>query len=337
VDKDSLFRSPDVLLAGQVIGADRVLCLDRYLSYDIFGGYSYFYWVDTWTPITIPGEFDSENYSFEAYQASFDMDVMLNQDLSLVATAPIVADKVLLWLIRIGGVLGIGVVVEDLIEKVEDIVENNDGTEVMPPADQAILEQVISSACVVADDPQECLDAIEDIMVADLPVDIPSFPGTINTGNMDPDRFDEDWMIINFPVIAVITQRLADPNRVNCTYQKFNPSSNRTYYGRTSGKAGVSCEAAVDRRNASHTFLNRNGFLAAVKRDEATGLGSYFAVRGREQQLMDSWMVDGRTINNLANRLRGVARLNPLACTYHSLSNLRFGPLSPYTGDGTCP
>ena len=312
------------------------------LRYDPYGGsFSYFYWVDTWTPITIPGEFDSENYSFDAYQASFDMEVMLSQDLSLVQTVPVVADKVLIWLVRIGGALGIGVVLEDLIDKVEGIIENNEGTEVMSPADQAILEEVISTACAAAVDPQECLDSIEDIMVADIPADtlppIEGDPPVINTGSLDPDHYDEDWMIINFPIVAEITRRLADPTRINCTYEKVSPALNQTYYGRTSGKAGETCLTAVNRRSASHTVLNLAGFLPATVRDEATGVGSYFQVRGREQHLIDSWMVDGRQRINVANIIRGVAKKNPLACTYHTLSILKFGPLSPYTGDGTCP
>lgn len=38
-------------------------------------GYSYVYWVDTWTPITIPGGFDDVNYSQEAYELAQEMEI----------------------------------------------------------------------------------------------------------------------------------------------------------------------------------------------------------------------------------------------------------------------
>jgi hypothetical protein len=63
---------------------------------------------------------------------------------------------------------------------------------------------------------------------------------------------------------------------------------------------------------------------------------AYQAIRGREQQLIDSqggaWSDVGRKNTNSGNAIRGVAKDNDLGYTYWQESNRRFGPLAEYTG-----
>ena len=58
--------------------------------------------------------------------------------------------------------------------------------------------------------------------------------------------------------------------------------------------------------------------------------GGYFAIRGREQQLIDFY--GGVRSPGLANLIRGVSPINPLGRAYHNASNAYFGPLSPNSG-----
>ena len=57
---------------------------------------------------------------------------------------------------------------------------------------------------------------------------------------------------------------------------------------------------------------------------------NYMAIRGREQQLIDSY--GGAGSWPVANRIRAVARNNPFGRTFHNLSDARFGNIAPYTG-----
>lgn len=60
------------------------------------------------------------------------------------------------------------------------------------------------------------------------------------------------------------------------------------------------------------------------------GAQGYPAIRGREQQLIDS--LGGVGSPNVGNAIRGVSRFNPLGRIYHGASDAYFGPLAPYTG-----
>ena len=60
------------------------------------------------------------------------------------------------------------------------------------------------------------------------------------------------------------------------------------------------------------------------------GAQFYFAIRGREQQLIDKYGGIGHLM--VANKRRGVGRYNRKARYLHRLSNDYFGELSAYTG-----
>ena len=56
----------------------------------------------------------------------------------------------------------------------------------------------------------------------------------------------------------------------------------------------------------------------------------YAAMRGREQQLINRFGGIGSA--NVANKIRGVSRWNPLSYYYHHAANIAFGNISPYDG-----
>lgn len=74
------------------------------------------------------------------------------------------------------------------------------------------------------------------------------------------------------------------------------------------------------------------GFAFPTLDRAVQGAQGYPAIRGREQQLIDS---HGRALSEggiSGNTIRGVGKYNPLGILYHNASNLYFGPLHPYTG-----
>jgi hypothetical protein len=61
------------------------------------------------------------------------------------------------------------------------------------------------------------------------------------------------------------------------------------------------------------------------------------AIRGREQQLIDSYggaMSDSnrRTGATSANRIRGVSKINPKGYIYHKAASTAFGEIHTFTG-----
>ena len=54
------------------------------------------------------------------------------------------------------------------------------------------------------------------------------------------------------------------------------------------------------------------------------------AIRGREQQLIDYYGGVGNP--KVANRIRGVSKINPGGRLFHAASNSFFGNIAPYTG-----
>ncbi|QTE36360.1 DUF6443 domain-containing protein [Mucilaginibacter gossypii] len=111
------------------------------------------------------------------------------------------------------------------------------------------------------------------------------------------------------------------------TKKRLNADGSITVYsGRTSGRADETDDAILRRRDATH---HMNGFGDAVI-DRSSK--NRFAIRGREQQLIDFFgraQSDGGTSGN---RIRGVSKVNPLGRIYHAAANAKFGQLSKFTG-----
>jgi hypothetical protein len=138
--------------------------------------------------------------------------------------------------------------------------------------------------------------------------------------------------------VDALERRLSEKTYV--TYTKRSPDG-RVYVGRTSGYGNP--QDLVAARDAQHKALNAAGFFPAQVDRFATGLlgpqigmgfgfsfSAYAAIRGREQQLIDSF--GGVGSPGVANAIRGVSPYNPLGRLYQGASDLAFGPLAPYTG-----
>lgn len=54
------------------------------------------------------------------------------------------------------------------------------------------------------------------------------------------------------------------------------------------------------------------------------------AIRGREQQMIDFYGGVGNI--RVANKIRGVSKINIMGRHYHNQSNFYFGNIAPYTG-----
>lgn len=121
------------------------------------------------------------------------------------------------------------------------------------------------------------------------------------------------------------------------TYQKYNAATQKYYSGRASGYGTP--QQVLAQRDAGHHMGAAFGPAELTGAAQATMSYSlrhadpaYQAIRGREQQMIDSRggaLSDGGTS---PNAIRGVAKLNPLGRVYHNASNARFGPLHSYTG-----
>lgn len=312
------------------------------INYDSYG-YSYFYWVDTWTPITIPGDFDSDNFSLDAYNFSQEYSELDALGFVQVLTYPVAQRALERAAVIVIGAVGATVIVEDVMDAIEKRIEeyeaNNSDAPAVDPAFEVLLEEIIGVACVGVVDPADCTAAMEGIFEDEVGQNGSEdpLPSIIGSRNVDTNQFDEDWMALHFPVIGAIVSRLKNPLRWNCTYKKYHAGTNTTYYGRTSAPEGGDCASAIAKRDQAHRILAAAGFALAIIDAERTGVTGYAAIRGREQQLIDSWMVDGRNWWNVANVIRGVAKANPAACIYHVASDVYIGPLSPYTAFGSCP
>ena len=167
-------------------------------------------------------------------------------------------------------------------------------------------------------------------------------------------------------------KRTRRPGRIDVTYTKFNPKTKRFYSGRTSTVIDLNqpwrlqAEAAVKVRNSNHHVDEneepKSGFERAKLDKFAVGLAinyaqryrdiGYLAVRGREQQLIDSFGrkrakelkiaesdFTGGAKSDTApkaqlteNAIRGVAKINAFGKIFREAANLKFGELTPYTG-----
>ncbi|MBX2887993.1 MAG: hypothetical protein KF829_05020 [Ferruginibacter sp.] len=118
---------------------------------------------------------------------------------------------------------------------------------------------------------------------------------------------------------------------VTYTKMKVNPDGTVTRYsGRSSGTyTGIAPtpeekQTAVDKREATHTILNSEGYQPAQLDQAST---SYAAIRGREQQLIDyngGAQSEGGTSRN---KIRGVGRKNVLRNAYNTAATAEFGAL----------
>jgi len=134
--------------------------------------------------------------------------------------------------------------------------------------------------------------------------------------------------------------------RVYVTYTKTNLAG-KVYSGRTSAVVDLTkpirpqAQAAVDARDASHHV--KGGYGPAKMDVYAVGKAvsyssrysdeAYYAIRGREQQLID---MNGGAISDggtSGNSVRGVAKYNPFGRSFHDSANATFGEeLAPYSG-----
>jgi len=125
------------------------------------------------------------------------------------------------------------------------------------------------------------------------------------------------------------------------TYTKVlrNPDgTTTTYSGRTSGSADESSEDIVIRRDAQHKNNFRLiGYGGAVVDQEDVGSKkdptAKWAIRGREQQLIDRWGRAQRDDSGTSgNIIRGVSKYNPAGRLYHQSANSEWGELFRFTG-----
>ncbi|GAA3614591.1 DUF6443 domain-containing protein [Flavivirga amylovorans] len=122
-------------------------------------------------------------------------------------------------------------------------------------------------------------------------------------------------------------------DRVHVTYTKIGPNG-EVYVGRASGFGTP--QEIVARRDASH-HMTALGFGIARLDVFHKGVAGRAAVRGREQQLIDSYggaLSDPNRKANAtsANAIRGVARYNPNGYTYHKAASMSFGEAHGFTG-----
>ncbi len=133
----------------------------------------------------------------------------------------------------------------------------------------------------------------------------------------------DDWLI---PVVVVGAVVADQATRTYVTYTLTN-AVGQTYVGRTSGFGNP--QQIVATRFQSH-HMRLLGFGNPTVDVAATGMLARLAIRGREQQLIDK--LGGIGSPQVANVIRGVARVNPYGAGYHYMSNVHFGQVSPYTG-----
>ncbi|MEZ5842559.1 MAG: RHS repeat-associated core domain-containing protein [Hyphomicrobiaceae bacterium] len=133
-------------------------------------------------------------------------------------------------------------------------------------------------------------------------------------------------------IVGMVTEALQqEQRRLYITYElRDRIDGERVYIGRTSC---TGCETIED---VARAVYGRFGNHHAV-RDNFTFVtidsvsSSYFAIRGREQQLIDYY--GGVGSDTVANTIRGVAYDNPAGGAYHRQSNRYFGMLHRYTGN----
>ncbi|WP_146616255.1 RHS repeat domain-containing protein [Chitinophaga dinghuensis] len=127
---------------------------------------------------------------------------------------------------------------------------------------------------------------------------------------------------------------------VTYTKTKINLNGTMTVYsGRSSGPANLTAFQIIQLRDKQHTASNTwlKGYGPAVLDQQAVGNlknpAAKWAIRGREQQLID---FNGGALSDdgtSGNRIRGVGKLNPRGVIYHYTSNILFHEeLHAFTG-----
>ena len=137
-------------------------------------------------------------------------------------------------------------------------------------------------------------------------------------------------IVVGLPYAVAADTRQEPQNYSYVVYTKTNTVTGQVYVGRTSGFGTP--DEVVRRRDASH-HMNALGYGPAVVHSSLVNVGSlqgYPAIRGREQQVIDSYGGIGSVL--VGNRIRAVSPYNPLGPVYWGASNLMFGPLMPYNG-----
>ena len=317
-----------------------------------YNSYTYLRWYDIWTPITIEGDFDDANYSREAFefvQGELELDEILKRSPN-AQTAP-ARDAVRRMVEIIFGVGGDSRPIDTNGPYWEGEILR-DGAQ----AAKKILQRLKWKwLCRSAEDPQDCISAIEDDVLGD-PSEADIEAGTVG-GIWLPDQWDEDDenFARNFPLLAAIVIQASQPGRWQCSYRKRNISQSLIYYGITSTVASGNCQDAVIKRSRAYDGtkrFKRKGSWRQSELDMQTNLGRTIIgtqlvarqiIRGREQQLIDEildqkpWMNyrDGLDAPSTFNRIRSVATRNPLGCAYWKASNatfVLFSPVGPFTG-----
>jgi RHS repeat-associated protein len=114
--------------------------------------------------------------------------------------------------------------------------------------------------------------------------------------------------------------------RVYITYTLRN-AAGQVYAGRASGY-GNPIAIMMNRYSGHH--MRAAGFGDPQLDKAVQGLWAYPAIRGREQQLIDS--NGGIGDPNVGNIIRGVSKWNPAGSNYWMNSNIYFGNIAPFTG-----
>jgi hypothetical protein len=126
------------------------------------------------------------------------------------------------------------------------------------------------------------------------------------------------------------------------TYTKLNPRNGRVYVGHTAGFGDPL--AIVAKRDRTHhmTLLGYGPAHLDTVQDATRPFWKYWsdpayrAMRGREQQLIDSQggAISDQGYNNThsGNPIRGVRRANPRGRGYDAAATAAFGRVAPYTG-----
>ena len=132
---------------------------------------------------------------------------------------------------------------------------------------------------------------------------------------------------------------------------KFNPQTGLTYSGRSSGVGNSTMPiepqafTIVKTRDINHhkmaegygvAILDVYAWGRAVNFNDRNLDPAYFAIRGREQQLIDfyggAWSDTGQPYKT-GNENRGVGANPPYGRLYNEFANQEFGELHEYTGN----
>lgn len=103
--------------------------------------------------------------------------------------------------------------------------------------------------------------------------------------------------------------------RTFVTYTMRN-AAGQVYVGRTSGFGDP---YSIMMSRAANHHMKMFGFGSPLLDRAVQGYQGYPAIRGREQQLIDS--LGGINSPNVGNRIRGVSKYNPFGSLYHEASN----------------